>query len=379
MWGFMKSFFFCYPELEKHKKDIHFIFASTHTDFAFIRRDTTELLMEARQAIREGKKIIFFNSSETFIPELMFKAQRIAELLPEIPKSHLFFSVGVPNGQTFYDELCVKYKWENRFNILSSHWFEQTIADHFRHSISWGLDTYEYQIKPKDKLFLCFNKLHRKHRLQLLAEAIRNNWLDKSYYSFEGAFPNWYDRLEMLPIHGDDLKTVLSIKDRYPLRLNITEDRPNPVDLDKGDLTYHENSYFSIVTETIMGPMDYEDRLLNYMNTLFLSEKIYKPFAFKHPFIAFAWPGALKVLRERGYKTFHPYIDESYDDEPDYEKRFAMLIKEIKRLEQFTTEQWIEWQTNIKPIVDHNAKYLLSLTDHRWGDPVDHFFRKDPL
>lgn len=379
MWGFMKSFFFCYPELERHKNYIHFIFASTHTDFAFIRRETKSLLAEARQAIKEGKKIVFFNSSETFIPELIYKAQRIAELLPEIPKSHLFFSVGCPNGQDFYDNLCVKNKWENRFNILSAHWFEQTINDHFRHSLDWLGENYEYKIKPKEKLFVCFNKLHRKHRLQLLAEAIRNNWLDKSYYSFEGAYPNWYKRLEMLPIEGEDLKTVLSIQDKFPIRLNINENRTNPVNLEEDDLKYHENSYFSIVTETIMGPFDPKDRLLNYMDTLFLSEKIYKPFAFRHPFIAFAWPGTLKALRERGYKTFHPYIDESYDDEPDYKKRFDMLIKEIKRLEQFTTEQWIEWQTNIKPIVDHNAKYLLNLTNHRCGDPVDHFFKKDPL
>jgi hypothetical protein len=80
-------------------------------------------------------------------------------------------------------------------------------------------------------------------------------------------------------------------------------------------------------------------------------------------------------LNERGYKTFHPFIDESYDSEPDFEKRFKMCVEEIKRLEKFTTEEWLEWQKNIKPIVEHNYKYLQNLTEHRDGPPVDHLFR----
>ena len=115
--------------------------------------------------------------------------------------------------------------------------------------------------------------------------------------------------------------------------------------------------------------------LLHYSNTLFLSEKIYKPFAFRHPFILLGWHGSLRVLRERGFKTFHPYIDESYDDEPDHNKRFDMIVNEIKRLEKFTDDQWIEWQHNIKSIVEYNYKYLVNLTDHRVGAPVDHLFK----
>lgn len=379
MTGFLKAFYCSFPELQKYENKIHFIFSSTHVNHAFLRRSTESLLAEARQAIADNKKIIFFNSSETFIPEIIFKAQRIAELLHEIPKSHLFFSVGVPDGQSFYDNLCVTHKWENRFNILSSHHFEHTILDHYSHNLDWLGDHYEYKIKPKSKLFVCFNKLHRKHRLHLLAESIRRGWLDKSYYSFEGATPNWYKNVHLLPIEGQDLEDILSIKDRYPLRLNITDKRTNPVNLECDDLKYHEDSYFSVVTETIMGPYDPKDCLLAYMNTLFLSEKIYKPFALRHPFIAFAWPGAMRFLRERGYKTFHPYIDESYDDEPDYDKRFKMLIEEIKRLERFNTVEWLEWQKNIKPIVDYNAKYLLNLTEHRCGPMVDHFFKTDSL
>ena len=98
-----------------------------------------------------------------------------------------------------------------------------------------------------------------------------------------------------------------------------------------------------------MAPGSFAD-MYAHMDLLFLSEKIYKPMAFKHPFIVFAQPGILKQLREYGYKTFHPFIDESYDDEKDDIKRFDMVVAEIERLNTFTDDQWIEWQKNIKAI-----------------------------
>jgi hypothetical protein len=370
MTGPIGCFYAANPELLRYKDNIYICYASTHADYALVDRSTADIVKEIRQARLEGKnKIVFFNSSETFTETTIFKAQRIAEVLKEIPREDLFFSVGCVDGQAFYDELCEKYGLVNRFNIISAHHFEYTIK-----IFAKEIDTPEYIVEPKEKLFVCFNKLHRKHRLQLLAEAIRNNWLDKSYYSFEGAFVNWFVIRHRLPISDEDYKTILTIQDKFPLRLNITAERHNPVDLRNEDIQYHENSYFSIITETIMGPFDPTDGLLDYMNTLFLSEKIFKPFAFKHPFITFAWPGTLAALRRRGYKTFHPYIDESYDDEPDYDKRFQMLINEIKRLEKFTTDEWIEWQKNIKPLVEHNYKYLLELKNHREGAPLDRLF-----
>ena len=373
MSGPLSCFYGSYPELEKYKDNIHLVYASTHRDHCLRKRDTSDVLNEIRNARKNGKKkIVFFNGSETFIKEIIFKCQRIAELLEEIPREDLFFSVGSIAGQEFYDDLCLKYKWNNRLNVLSSHHFEYFISQFSKKQAEYT--SIEYNIKPKEKLFVCFNKVHRKHRLQLLAEAIRNGWLDKTYYSFEGATPGWYNEKRPLPVTKEDVKAILGIRDRLPLRLNITEDRLNPVDLRDDDIIYHDNSYFSIVTETIMGPYDPKDGLLDYMNTLFLSEKIYKPFAFKHPFIAFAWPGTIAALNERGYKTFHPFIDESYDSEPDFEKRFKMCVEEIKRLEKFTTEEWLEWQKNIKPIVEHNYKYLQNLSEHRDGPPVDHLF-----
>jgi hypothetical protein len=377
MTGPVISFYRSFPELEPYRDKIYFLFASSHHDHTIVERATPDLVNEVREARKNGKtKIVFYNSSESFLPNLLHKAQRIADLLPEIDRKDLFYGVGVPNGQEFYDQWAKENGFENRFNVLSSHHFE-FIIHKYATELRNICEIPEYEVGIKEKLFVCFNKLHRTHRLRFLAESIRNNWLEKSYFSFEGAHPNWLNEIRQFPIPDVDKETIFSIKEKFPLRLDggVSDKRPNPVDLRQEDFVYHENSYFSVVNETIFGPYNPMDGLLHYSNTLFLSEKIYKPFAFRHPFILLGWHGSLRVLRERGFKTFHPYIDESYDDEPDHNKRFDMIVNEIKRLEKFTDDQWIEWQHNIKSIVEYNYKYLVNLTDHRVGAPVDHLFK----
>lgn len=372
MTGPYKSFFCSFPELERYKDKIHFVFASTHGDFPFDKRPTEEITKEINQARSEGKKIVFYNSCETFIPNLIFKAQRILSLYQDAKPNEFFFAVGVPNGQEFYDNLRAEFNWKDRFIILGSHQFEFFISQFARIQEAFKQP---YEVKPKEKLFVCFNKLHRRHRLRFLAESIRNNWVDKSYFSFEGAHKNWQYEPNLWPLGEHDKNAILTLQDKFPLRLNINEKRENPVEVIPEDLVYHQNSYFSVVTETIFYKFNPSETFLHYFNTLFLSEKIYKPFALKHPFILLGWPGALHMLRERGYKTFHPFINESYDLEYDDEKRFQMVVNEIKRLEKFTTEQWIEWQNNVKNIVEYNYNFLTSLTEHRCGPPVDQYFR----
>ena len=63
-----------------------------------------------------------------------------------------------------------------------------------------------------------------------------------------------------------------------------------------------------------------------------LSEKLFKGFLYKTPFIAFAQHGTLKTLRELGFSTFDWLIDESYDEEISDKKRLKMVLDEIERL-----------------------------------------------
>jgi hypothetical protein len=62
------------------------------------------------------------------------------------------------------------------------------------------------------------------------------------------------------------------------------------------------DTYFSLVTETVC---DYPYSLR--------SEKIYKPMAMGHPFVAVANCGFYRDLRHAGFQTYHSLVDESFD------------------------------------------------------------------
>jgi hypothetical protein len=164
---------------------------------------------------------------------------------------------------------------------------------------------------------------------------------------------------------------IIKIENKLPLTLNMTLERNNPVDVRLDDLLYFDNSYFSVVTETLFYNLDNRKPNELYMNVIdtypgvFFSEKIYKCLALKHPFVLVSTYGSLSELRKRGYKTFSPYIDESYDDIKDDDSRLTMITNEINRLCKLSPEDWIQFTSSIKEIVDHNFIHFSNTTDFR--------------
>ena len=69
---------------------------------------------------------------------------------------------------------------------------------------------------------------------------------------------------------------------------------------------FYQNSLLSIVTETNWD-----------LPHLTSTEKSFKPFRDKHPFIIVGVDGALKSMRNLGFKTFSEFWDESYDEIED--------------------------------------------------------------
>ena len=55
-----------------------------------------------------------------------------------------------------------------------------------------------------------------------------------------------------------------------------------------------------------------------------------------------------KRLKRIGFKTFEPFIDESYDLEPNIQKRIDMVFDEVLKLVNKTEEEKLEWMGGIK-------------------------------
>jgi hypothetical protein len=90
----------------------------------------------------------------------------------------------------------------------------------------------------------------------------------------------------------------------------------------------------------------------------FSSEKIIRPILAKRLFIVFAGQYFLSNLRKLGYLTFDGIINESYDLEPDLEKRFLLACDQIRLLCQ---KEYSEVFYQIEHIVEHNRKIALNL------------------
>ena len=96
-------------------------------------------------------------------------------------------------------------------------------------------------------------------------------------------------------------------------QLNKTVERWNPADLQRDDMMHFDTSYFSIVNETLFYKDTYRYKNIidiQPTNSVFLSEKIYKPLCMKHPFVVVGVDGTLQALRQFGYQTFDKWIDE---------------------------------------------------------------------
>ena len=72
------------------------------------------------------------------------------------------------------------------------------------------------------------------------------------------------------------------------------------------------------------------------------------------PFVIVGQFETLKVLKELGFKTFSPIINEDYDNEKDNEKRMDLVIEEIKRLNNMTHSEIDNMFWEFKGILIHN-------------------------
>ena len=123
----------------------------------------------------------------------------------------------------------------------------------------------------------------------------------------------------------------------------------DPDKIDKDDrlmsAPMYKDSFFSLVSETLF--QDDPD-------ALFLSEKIYKPIAYRHPFMVVGSMGTLRHLRYLGYQTFPEMFDESYDQEYDIRKRFDLIVKNLERWKQLSHDEKVAKYNSIREKLKHN-------------------------
>ena len=235
------------------------------------------------------------------------------------------------------------------------------------------LENLDYE-KIRNNYFLCYNRSPKLHRTVLISFLLKENLLDKGLVSlgpidrintedgddWKPSSRNW-----KTPIYSDKLKEQIKpywekVKEKSPMIIDI----PSDILVDgyisswKGiyPKTYND-TYFSLVTSTSFDtPWFHPD------------EKFWKPLGQFHPFIWIGPPNSLDSLRRLGFKSFSPWIDESYDKEKDCEKRMLMIVDEIKRLCNMSKQEIHKWYYSMDEVLLHNWRRILEYNPNPFTD-----------
>ena len=70
----------------------------------------------------------------------------------------------------------------------------------------------------------------------------------------------------------------------------------------------------------------------------------------------------LEYIKSLGFKTFSPFIDESYDECIDDDKRLQLISHEIGKFAQKSKEEKDEFLNNVKDICKHNQQLFLDFS-----------------
>jgi hypothetical protein len=96
-------------------------------------------------------------------------------------------------------------------------------------------------------------------------------------------------------------------------------------------------------------------------DSLFVTEKTYRPILNRHPFIVRASFPLLDYLKAIGFQTFNEFVDESYDDTHDTSKEHIdSLVKNAEKL----LDELLKSPDRIQEIVDHNYKILIKFAQN---------------
>lgn len=105
-------------------------------------------------------------------------------------------------------------------------------------------------------------------------------------------------------------------------------------------------SWYSVVGETISNN-----------DCFFVTEKTAKPMMAGRPFIMLSGKHTLKHLRDIGFKTFNPVIDESYDLIDDEYERISAAFDSFQKL---CTQDPKDVYNKLHRVLEHNQKIMLN-------------------
>ena len=96
---------------------------------------------------------------------------------------------------------------------------------------------------------------------------------------------------------------------------------------------WFDDTYYSLTFESYY----------SHLKPMFLTEKIFKPLAFYHPFMVITTPNVLTHLEELGFETFENLFDQSYDTLIDIDNKLEIIRNNIDNF-KYTEYDKLTWE-----------------------------------
>jgi hypothetical protein len=116
---------------------------------------------------------------------------------------------------------------------------------------------------------------------------------------------------------------------------------------------YCNDDYNMIAIEVVLETVFDDDRW-------HLTEKILRPIACGKPFLLVSTPGSLEYLKNYGFQTFSPWLNEDYDSTVDPLERLNKIITEIKRIQNLSRAEKKELFNKLHGIAEYNKQRFFS-------------------
>ena len=234
---------------------------------------------------------------------------------------------------------------ENLKKYQSKQWITVYYWSHALLALDWFRYAEHVVTKKESKnIFLIYNRAWsgtREYRLKFADLLVDNNLVtqcktsvklveDKVYYA-NHKFLNlhWKPKNKLEHYFNDNL---------FPSTISA--------DFDIDD---YSTTDIEIVLETLFD----DDRV-------HLTEKSLRPIACGQPFILAATHGSLEYLKNYGFKTFSDVFDERYDQIENPKKRLHAIIKLMKQIASWATEEKTYNILQLQKIADYNKQYFFS-------------------
>lgn len=257
------------------------------------------------------------------------------------------------------------------FNVVShNHWLKSVCT------VYPELDCYtSLQDTLRTRYFSCMNGSFRFHKWDVAQQMfLKGHFTDLAGKSYQSFIFNQISEDHDFYQSSPDLMGVLPRNLEHNMPIHPMGDENIPHYEASGTPQYETaitDSYFDVVVDfhamEDLGDTLYTDMVADYpwWRENIMSEKLFKNFLFKRPFILIAEPGTLAYIRdELGFQTYDMIFDESYDQIQDRVARITSVVEQVTNIVKHRSLSELHamiYSEKVQQAIEHNYRRLHEL------------------